>query len=355
MYIEEWTDQDFWKEGKNLRPIPDDAELQMKRDRHRGRQKYFYKECMVHLKANNRTWVALNDSDEYIVYNHKGGEAFAKWQEERTRRFLKNPRNTIKKLLIPKQAPPTTAKQGGMIEYIRQEQAAGVEYYQSPCIGIPRTTFGAAESDVEQLNKYIPKELVDQQRVEPMQLDTIRFRKHAGRNDFTKNALGKVIMDVSRIDVRGSPKFTSLHRPIKKICSTPWHNDWDVGLRINHYLGSWESYTIRDDCRRGGERSWEQWEYKATTNGEFEDDIIQPWISGFVQAEGNDEAARLLQKAGLPKGYKNTNIDAWKLHPDKLKAILAVPETASNDGKLVAFERWVRRKYANNIQKIETE
>ncbi|GKZ00700.1 hypothetical protein MPSEU_001022000, partial [Mayamaea pseudoterrestris] len=256
------------------------------------------------------------------------------------------PHHKIKQLLVPSKVPPTTAQQGGMIEYIRQEQAAGISYYQSPCIGIPRTTFGADESSFETTRKYIPERLVNDSRIAPAsQLDTIRFRKHAGRNDFVKNALGKVIMDVSRIDMVASPKFMSLHRPIKSICATPWHNDWDVGLRINHYLGSWESYTIRDDCRKGGERSWEQWEYKATTNGEYEDDIIQPWLKGFVEAEGEEEATRLLAKAGLPEGYKNTNIDAWRLHPDKLNAILTEPEVVSNDGKRVAFDRWVRNKY----------
>jgi hypothetical protein len=298
---------------------------------------------MVNLKANNRTWVALHDSDEYLVYNHKGGDGFPNWQGRRTERFLKNPAHQLDKLLIPSRVPPTTAQQGGMIQYIRQEQAAGIDYYQSPCIGIPRTTFGAAESDHDKLDRFVP-DILDVDGA-AQRLDTIRFRKHASRNDFVKNALGKVIMDVSRIDVRSSPKFMSLHRPIKDICATPWHNDWEVGLRINHYLGSWESYTIRDDCRKGGERSWEQWEYKATTNGDYEDDIIQPWLGGFVEAEGKDEASRLLAKAGLPAGYKNTNIEAWKLHPDKLRAILTTPETLSTDGKQVAFDRWVRNKY----------
>ena len=304
---------------------------------------------MINLKENNRTWVALNDSDEYIIYNHKGGDSFEEWQKRRTERFLSNPRHKINQLLVPTGVPPTTAEKGAMIHYIRQEQAAGISYYQSPCIGIPRTTFGADESSPSKTKRFVPEELASDTRVAPTyQLDTIRFRKHAGRNDFVKNALGKVIMDVSRINVAASPKFMSLHRPIKTICSTPWHNDWDVGLRINHYLGSWESYTIRDDCRKGGERSWEQWEYKATTNGEYEDDLIQPWLQGFVEAEGKDEAARLLAKAGLPEGYKNTNIDAWRLPSEKLNAILTTPETLSNDGKQVAFDRWVRTRYGSN-------
>lgn len=313
VYIEEWTDRDFWK--TELKPIPDDAELQLKRDRHRGRQKYFYRKCMIHLKEQNRTWVALNDSDEFIVYNHPGG--------------VKKSQGNI----------PSTAEAGGMIRYIRQQQEAGIEYFQSPCLGIPRLTFGAEESDEADASKLVPDDF------DSFLFDTLWWRKHAQRDDFVKNALGKVIMDVSRIDVAASPLFMSLHRPIKTICSAPWHRDADSGLRINHYLGSWESYTIRDDSRRGNERSLEMWEYKATTNGEETDDSIRPWLGGFVSEHGTDKAKELLRFAGLPRGYKNTNYTAWRLLPDKLAKILSTDVTKANDSKAKAFDAWVRKKY----------
>ena len=230
-----------------------------------------------------------------------------------------------------------------MIHYIRQEQAAGIEYYQSPCIGIPRLMFGADESkiDHEAIRKQVPAEL------HPLvpQFDTLKYRQHAKRNDFVKNALGKVIIDVSRVDVQNSPYFMSLHRPIKTICPSPWHNDWNSGLRINHYLGSWHSYSFRDDSRRGGERSWEQWEYKATTVDELTDDNIRPWIGGFVATHGADQALEMLRDVGLPPNYRNPDDATWHLHPDKLRAILEVNETASTDNKLIEFENWVREKY----------
>jgi len=341
VYIEEWGDRDFWRKDLKLLPIPDEAPLQEKRDRHRGRQKFFYKQCLIRLKEQGRTWVSLHDSDEYLVYNHPGGDKFAAWEKSRTEKHHgKEPR------IKPSKTPPTTAQEGGMIQYIRQEQAAGLEYYQSPCIGIPRLMFGADESKVDQqaILKGVPAEL---QQLVP-QMDTLKYRVHAKRNDFTKNALGKVIMDVSRVDVKNSPYFMSLHRPIKAICPTPWNNDWSSGLRINHYLGSWDSYSFRDDSRRGGERSWEQWEYKATTIDELTDDIIRPWISGLVDTHGVDEAAAMLKDVGLPPNYKNPDDEAWHLHPDKLKAILEVKETASTDAKLIAYEEWVREKYKHN-------
>jgi len=110
-------------------------------------------------------------------------------------------------------------------------------------------------------------------------------------------------------------------------------------------LGSWESYSFRDDSRRGGERSREQWEYKATTNGEGDDDVIRPWLEGFVRNVGNDKAKELLKDAGLPKGYRNVNESAWFLLPDKLHTILNNTSTLTNDNKRSAFDTWVREKY----------
>jgi hypothetical protein len=341
--IIEWTDADFWrrKDGTLLQQLPDDAAFQQKRDRHRGRQKYFYKQCLIHLKAVNRTWVSLHDSDEYLLYNPQHQHAKQRPQQ------------------------PSTAEPGGMIRYIEQERAAGIKYYQSPCIGIPRLIFGADPQrfDEKRVVHNVPPALLsttpaltenDQATTSSeetnlaLSMDTLVYRHHAKRDDFIKNALGKVIIDVSRVDVVRTPYFMSLHRPIKTICPAPWHKDAESGLRINHYLGSWESYSFRDDARRGGERSWEQWEYKATTVSDSDadsDDTIRPWVQGLVDAHGADEARSMLQHVGLPPSYRNADSPSWHLLPEKLAAILSVPESTTQDNKAVAFEDWVREKY----------
>lgn len=337
--IVEWNDRDFWRKDLKLLPIPDSAALQTKRDRHRGRQKYFYKQCLIQLKQEGRTWVSLHDSDEYLVYNHAGGDLFPEWEE---RRKL----NSKMKRIVPSQTPPTTAEAGAMIRYINQEREAGLHYYQSPCIGVPRLMFGADEQYVEP--QHVVKGVPEQFHWAAPLMDTLKYRQHATRNDFVKNALGKVLIDVSRVDVAHTPHFMSLHRPIKTICPAPWHNDWDSGLRINHYLGSWESYSFRDDSRKGFERSLEQWQYKATTVSENTDDIIRPWVAGLVEQEGEQGAADMLRDVGLPASYKNADDETWRLLPDKLQAILAVGESVTQDSKAIAFEDWVRQKYKND-------
>ena len=158
---------------------------------------------------------------------------------------------------------------------------------------------------------------------------------NAQRQDFVKNGLSKSILDVSRID--SFPRIQSLHRPIKTLCTAPWKDDWDSGLRINHYLGSWEAYSFRDDSRRGGERSVEGWAFKAQDADET-DDIIRPWIGGFVQAHGAEKAKTLLQGAGLPRGYNADKNRNWTIM--FLDEILSVNQTKGNDNR-VAFDNFV--------------
>jgi hypothetical protein len=271
LYVEEWDDTYFLKPGIAKNVIPDDAELQVKRDRHRIRQKNFYRSCLQAMKTANRTWVTLIDTDEYLMYNHRGGSAqiYEEWearQEERHKQLGNYPNG--KKRIKLSQPPPSPAEEGGLIHYLHREQAAGNPFFQQSCISCPRLQFGAKESTQEERNHNVPTMTktatasdgtsngsppVGELVVNPDRLDTLRFRKHAERQDFVKNGLSKSIIDVSRIDK--FPRIESLHRPIKTLCSAPWKDEWDSGLRINHYLGSWEAYSFRDDSRRGGERS----------------------------------------------------------------------------------------------------
>lgn len=359
MYIEEWTDEDILPPSLAHNPIPLNATLQLKRDRHRIRQRLFYQKCLLHCQQHARTWVTLIDTDEFLMYNHKGGgkEQYLQWeQEQRQKLLLYQDGRLADRIRIPlSQPPPTPAQEGAMIHYIRQEQASGHVFFQRPCISIPRLQFGALEEDKE--------DVTSDQKLQPHpqqpnsiwvdRLDTLRFRKHAPRQDFVKNGLSKSILDVSRI--QSIPKIQSLHRPIKTLCSAPWKDDWDSGLRINHYLGSWEAYSFRDDSRRGGERSYEGWAFKAQ-DVEETDDNIRPWIDGFVEQHGEENAKELLRGAGLPKGFRSSlakdgdnggNEKNWTIM--FLDEILSVNQTTGNDAR-VAFDTFVRDFHFNKKQ-----
>jgi hypothetical protein len=244
MHVEEWSDVKFLRPEIASTVIQDDAELQIKRDRHRIRQKNFYRSCLNAMKHANRTWVTLIDTDEFLLYNHRSDsqEEYNKWKEQLRQQY------PTKKIMELSGKPPSPSEAGGLLNYLRTEQSMGNPYFQRECISIPRLQFGAKESSKERRSYRVPP------GIHPERLDTLRYRNHAKRQDFVKNGLSKSILDVSRVNK--FPRIESLHRPIKTLCTAPWKDEWDSGLRINHYLGSWEAYSFRDDSRRGGERSF---------------------------------------------------------------------------------------------------
>ena len=124
----------------------------------------------------------------------------------------------------------------------------------------------------------------------------------------------------------------------------PKVNDWETGLRINHYLGSWEEYSFRDDARRGGERSRETWEFQAADQ-DGTDDTIRPWLDGFVQTHGEDKAKQLLKDVGLPHSYRNENETAWRSM--WIEDILKSNETEGTNPKNHEFDAFIRAKYAS--------
>jgi hypothetical protein len=66
-------------------------------------------------------------------------------------------------------------------------------------------------------------------------------------------------------------------------------------LVINHYAGSWEYFSYKNDSR--GLRR-EIWELKAAPGTIRNDDEIRPWIGGFVNHVGEHLAAYLLADVG---------------------------------------------------------
>mmetsp|Transcript_51239 Transcript_51239/g.57262 ORF Transcript_51239/g.57262 Transcript_51239/m.57262 type:complete len:177 (+) Transcript_51239:64-594(+) len=96
---------------------------------------------------------------------------------------------------------------------------------------------------------------------------------------------------------------------------------------MNHYLGSWDSYSRPNDSRMGGLRTYDAWlERSNFTRGEFSI-VSRPWLKGFVQLVGGPKiAAYLLQDAGKisrannnndisgndDNSNNNNNIDKWK-------------------------------------------
>jgi hypothetical protein len=80
LYVEEWTDYQFMRKDLARNVVTDEAELHIKRDRHRMRQKNFFRQCLIDMKQANRTYTMLIDTDEFLTYNHQGRDLFEAWE-----------------------------------------------------------------------------------------------------------------------------------------------------------------------------------------------------------------------------------------------------------------------------------
>jgi hypothetical protein len=74
-------------------------------------------------------------------------------------------------------------------------------------------------------------------------------------------------------------------------------------------MGSWASYSFRDDARRGKDHSLKRWEARSNVGAVKNDDEIRPWIQSFVDYVGEPLAKHLLQDVGEfedDNGYINS-------------------------------------------------
>eukprot|EP00934_Nitzschia_sp_Nitz4_P004055 Nitzschia sp. Nitz4//scaffold133_size116822//179//1776//NITZ4_003788-RA/size116822-snap-gene-0.0-mRNA-1//1//CDS//3329535339//4045//frame0 len=303
VHVLEWGEEDIWIGKEIITSFQDGFPLE--------RQVQFYDTCSKQAKVDNRTWVTYHDTDEFIVYSHKGGEDHDEWEKLAEEEHQASKQRN-KDRLHPTQLPPTTAEEGGMIRYFQREAAAGHEFFNRTCFSCVRLLYGGLDDHPN----YAKNQLDDETNallsgvVDPDRLDTIRYNQHALRNDRSANGLSKAIMDVSRIDFYAH-KFTGVHRPIPELCPNPYLWAHESLLTVNHYIGTWEAYSFRDDSRRGGIRDYEKYQSKLSRIQDRTETVIVPWIGGFVRSVGREKARELLQGTGLPRDYQNTLTTEW--------------------------------------------
>lgn len=267
MIIEQWADEDFMPPEEFEWSISNSSEIRTHAGQyhlHRRRQNRFLGQCLRYLKSQNRTWTLLIDTDEYLQFNGPAG------------RTNHN---------VTKVAYRTLRERGAVLKFL-------VELDQhnktKPCIQIPRTNFG----NVETVNdtKEIP------QISGGIFLDTMRYRKHGQRDS---GGMTKPLIDLSKVQMENiEQSVKSSHKPLK-ICGKKKTADKDAVLRINHYLGSWESFSFRKDAR-GPDLTLENYNYKTEdTKDELSDDNIRPWIDGFIDSHSEHEFSALLGGAGV--------------------------------------------------------
>jgi len=306
MTILEWTfisniiTDDSHLFTNRTKPLPETAPRNMVRKRHRVRQAGFYKACMKHLYERGKTWTVLYDADEFLVFN--------KYNHSYENGAFMSP-------------PSISSRPGAVLDFIHQAQASNSKnpFLNTICYPIPRMLHGGKEISEKELKAAVPEGSI----VEPLQLDTLRWRYHNSASNATGNGLAKVIIDVSRLKPYFPLVVNSPHRPVESVCEWPpaYRFIKDSPFRINHYLGSWEAYSYREDSRKGAERSREAWELQSNTSNTKRSDDASTWLKGFYKEVGVKKANTVLEGAGIPKSYKREDNDGWKFQGEKSLAV----------------------------------
>jgi hypothetical protein len=188
-----------------------------------------------------------------------------------------------------------------LIQQVVEKTARNVNY---PCISMLRVLFGSVESSIDEQNVGVPEQY------NATAFESLRWRYHALPHHAELHGNPKVILDVQAIPANyfEDTIVFSIHRPVREYC--PKHSELAFSnfrkqpIAVNHYLGSWERYSGRNDKRR----SRDKYDMKATVN-RGHDDGLRTWLSGFVESVGPINAAKLLGDQYLsrndPSYYRN--------------------------------------------------
>jgi hypothetical protein len=281
MDITEWSDVDF------MPPTHMDAHTKLQPHEHvemtklfRQRQEEFYARCMARLKYEHKTWVALVDTDEYILPNRN------------SHRY---------RTIIVQNAPPASQT---VLQVMRKAQAEHEQFAKqiedSPCLPMARVAFGVKESEPqEQISTTSSIDVVVPYGFDASNFQTLRWRWHAGRSQKKINKISKSILDVSRVDssLFVPTQQVMVHLPIKDYCRGEDHL-WALNANslfvVHHYGGTWEQWSHRKDPR--GKRTREA--YDKMKYDKQTDDNIRPWLADFVNQVGYWTARDLLRGVG---------------------------------------------------------
>jgi hypothetical protein len=225
---QERGEAEYWAERKFGSDIPKSL------IQHRARQRLFYYHCMQHLKAAGREWALLTDSDEFLRINYQ------------TVHQISNP--ATDSIIIP-----PISEEGSVLTFLHQNQRNPAFNISTsgPCLQIPRIRFGAIEPDNGHVSAH------NTIGINASALQTTRFQTHAKSGNYPLNRISKVLVNLQQVPWDDLVPVESIHLPLKQLCKRRklhirTHQQVFV---LQHYIGTWQQYSFRDDARTGKERS----------------------------------------------------------------------------------------------------
>jgi hypothetical protein len=348
MNITVWTDRDIlpkWIVRKFKQGNITNSRVGL----HRYRQQFFYAKCLREFQARNQTWVLLSDVDEFIRPNPYSTSASASLATDTDTSIPLTDTGDVD--------VPTLARSGSVLHTLQSRER--LERRNNPqrqcpepkCLHVPRiqmATKEVSEGDTHArqpgpLSQSVPLSVVSPQplplwNTNTSHLLTTRWLYHNGQEiRAPKNLNGKNVVHVGRLLPSQIPnKVDNVHTVIADptICPAASSSEDrlhhpDSWLLIQHYAGTFEQYSYRDDPRNtmAGRRSqsrtdrsvWERIGCRqsqsqsapgvartgARTQADVHADVLvrdnamMDWLPGFVESVGVSEAARLLDGVGV--------------------------------------------------------
>jgi hypothetical protein len=266
---------------------------------HRYRQQFFYAKCLQEFKARNQTWVLLSDVDEFIRPNP----------------YVTLPDVAVAPLAQPGSVLTTMRNHDHAQEQRRQKTTSTIDidpHLQQPkCLHVPRIQIATKEVPEDDDPPVLP---LPQLEWNASHFLTTRWLFHNGKEiRAAKNLNGKNVVHVKRLRQKEIPrKVDNVHTVIPDICPSTagdrLHHA-DSWLVIQHYAGTFEQYSFRDDPRDGiagrparlDRTIWQAIGQVPAASADVlrRDDAMLDWLPGFVESVGASEAALLLAGLGV--------------------------------------------------------
>jgi hypothetical protein len=266
------------------------------------RQRAFITTCAEYMYRNNQRWVAFVDTDEYIILNRMT-------QKEKTKLLLKIHEETTN-------ATTTTTAAASLRHVVKLQQriqatsnnkhhhttvleaiqiANRIEPLPS-CHVMPRLLYSALENEtcdnMQSIKQLLLRRQPPQQQLSYKQFSTLRYVQHAQPGAFYPSKWGKVLVDVSRLNASSFQiKPKNAHRPFHT-CPKPlvyWEESF---ITVNHYLGSYQQYSSRNDSRRS-KQAFEERAYFSYGEPLCENKAHE-WLERLIDEFGMERAKYLL-------------------------------------------------------------
>ena len=230
---------------------------------HKSRQQSLLAECLRHHKTKGHSWVFHTDPDEYITNNvvFGAGQNTILRQDQDLWQYLTN----------------KTAETPYTVDDMRD----------NVCIHVPRLTFSGKE-DEKNLSHSAKSNVID-----PRRFDTLKFPYHANPKKKNNNKLGKFLLNLEYVPfgIINRGDLFSIHRPFTQFCGPAYQYNERFPFMINHYIGSWEQYSNKEDSRRNRET----YDVKAS-KVHNRTHHIQGWVDGFLSVIGISNGIALLNQ-----------------------------------------------------------